>query len=342
MLLILKLIFTLIRTLFKSKEFLIMELMAKSQQLSVYENTIKRVKLKNTDRKFWVTLSRIWPEWKRALVIVKPETVIRWHRKGFKYYWKWLSRRKSGRPVINWKLIKLIRKISRENPFWGNMRIRDELKFLGIAISLNTIKKYRFKHPSPPSQNWKTFLKNHMESTISIDMFTVPSVTFGVLYGFIVLSHERRKILFSNVTYSPNGQWLGQQMINTFFEENENSVKYLIRDRDSSYSEKFRSRVFDLDIEEVITAYRSPWQNAYVERVIGSIKRECTNHMIILSENHLRKMLNKYVYFYNNCRPHQGKSMEYDVPVPREFMMDGKIITERHAGGLQHCYKRAA
>ena len=159
MIFILKLIFTLIRVFLKNREALIIEVMAKNQQLAVYERTIKRVRLKNNDRKFWVSLTRIWPEWRRSLLIVKPETVIKWHRRGFKHYWKWISRNKDGRPVINRELINLIKKLSRENPGWGKMRIRDELKFLGIEVSLNTVKKYRFKHSSPPSQTWRTFFK---------------------------------------------------------------------------------------------------------------------------------------------------------------------------------------
>ena len=342
MILILKVIFTLLHVLLKSKGDLLIELLAKNQQLHIYNNTIKRVRLRNSDRKFWVALSSMWPEWKQVLLIVKPETVIRWHRKGFKRYWKLISRKKGGRPKVDRKTINLIKKISRENSAWGKMRIRDELKFLGIEVSLNTVKKYMFRHTKPPSQTWRTFLKNHMGSTISVDMFTVPTAVFRVLYGFIVLSHEKRRILFTNVTYGPNGRWLAPQMINAFFDEDESKLKYLIRDRDANYSEKFRSRAFGLGLEEVITSYRSPWQNSFCERVIGSIWTDCLDHVIILSENHLRKVLNEYVSFYNNCRPHQGEGMEHNVPVQRAVMKTGRVYAEGHLNGLQHCYRRAA
>jgi hypothetical protein len=236
----------------------------------------------------------------------------------------------------------LIRKISRENTAWGKARIRDELKLLGVYVSINTVKKYMTPPPYRPSQTWRTFLKNHMASTISIDMFVVPTAAFRLLYGFVVISHERRRILFTNVTYNPCAQWLGQQLINAFFEEDENAVKYLIRDRDKCYGEALRGRVFSLGFEEVITSYRSPWQNAFCERVIGTIRRECLNHMIIFGESHLRKVLNEYVGFYNSCRPHQGEGMRHNAPIPRVVAKDGRIITERYLGGLQHCYKRAA
>jgi hypothetical protein len=341
LLFIAKLLITCIKCIFKSKFRLTLEVLAKDQQLAVYAKTNKSPKITPNDRKFWVALSSVWSDWADSIRIVKPETVLKWHKKTFKWFW-WLKAKPRGRPKIDWDLIKLIRKISRENSDWGNLRIKDELRFLGTEASVNTIKKYRPKQAKPPSQTWKTFMKNHLDSTISIDMFTVPSVTFGVLYGFVVLNHARRKILFTAATYSPHGSWIGQQIINTFFDEDESKIKYLIRDRDRNYNEDFRSRVFGLDIEEVITAPRSPWQNAFCERVIGSIRRECLNHIIILGECHLRKILKKYADFYNNCRPHQGKGMQHDAPISRKIMKSGEIITERHLGGLQNCYKRAA
>jgi len=181
-----------------------------------------------------------------------------------------------------------------------------------------------------------------MTSTISVDMFTVPSITFKVLFGFIILSHDRRKILFYNVTYHPTGMWLGQQMVNAFFVEDVSKVDYMIRDRDTCYGSEFRRRVHGLNIKEVITSYRSPWQNGYVERVIGSIKRECTDHMIIMGETHLRKVLKEYENYYNNFRPHQGEGMLHDSPKTRAVMEKGRVVSVSYLGGLHHTYKRAA
>ena len=269
------------------------------QQLAVQWQSVKRPKLRFRDRFFWVLLSKVWSGWKSALAIVQPETVIRWHRCGFKLFWTLKSRAgKPGRPTIARELRKLIRRMSSENPTWGAPRILSELQLLGYDVSEGTVAKYMIRRRKPPSQTWRTFLANHMSVTAACDFFTVPTATFRVLYVFIILSHNRRKIVHFNITSNPYGQWAGQQIIEAFpWDE---APRYLLRDNDGIYGDDFTTRVESMDIEEVNIAPRSPWQNRYCERVIGSIRRECLDHMIVLGESHLHRVLADYVDYYNN------------------------------------------
>jgi len=230
--------------------------------------------------------------------------------------------------------------MSHENPTWGVPRIKAELHLLGYKVAESTVAKYRVRIRQPPSKTWKSFLRNHANEIVAIDFFIVPTVTFNVLYGFVVLLHNRRQVVHFNVTANPTALWTAQQIIEAFPEET--APRFLLRDRDSIYGEEFRSRVARMGIEEVITTARSPWQNPYAERLIGSIRRECLDHLIVFNERQLRRILREYFAYYNEGRPHQ--SLETNAPVAREVEPPAKdkIISLPRVGGLHHRYLRAA
>jgi transposase InsO family protein len=230
--------------------------------------------------------------------------------------------------------------MSRNNIGWGAPRIHGELKMLGIGLSESTVAKYMISHRKPPSQTWRSFLDNQVSELASVDFFTVPTATFRVLYVFIVLRHERREVVHFNATYHPTAEWTAQQLVEAF--PFDTSPSYVMRDRDSIYSKQFRTRVKSLGIEEVISAPRSPWQNPYVERIIGSIRRECLNHVIIFNERHLRQVLKSYARYYHEARTHL--SLDKQSPVPRSIEPpdQGKVVAIPHVGGLHHEYRRAA
>ena len=245
------------------------------------------------------------------MVLVKPATVIQWHRQGFRLFWRWRSR--SGRPSVEREIRNLIRQMSSANPLWGAPRIHGELLKLGIEVSQATVAKYMVRRRGTPSQNWRTFLRNHAEGIAAIDMFVVASASFRLLYVMIILAHDRRKIMRTAVTEHPTAAWLSRQVTEAF--PWDTAPRYLLRDRDASYGSEFRSRVEAMNITEVITAPRSPWQNAYVERVIGSIRRECLDHLVIFNERHLRRVLSSYVDYYQRTRTHL--SLDKDCPESR-------------------------
>ena len=331
----------LIRVMLATRVHLAIENLALRQQLAVCKQSVKRPKLRPRDRVFWVWLSRFWPNWRSALAIVQPETVIQWHRMGFKLYWRWKSRAgKPGRPPIEREIRDLIRRMSRENPTWGAPRIVSELALLGHDVAKATVAKYMIRSRKPPSQTWRTFLDNHVHDIAACDFFTVPTVTFRVLYVFIVLSHERRRIVHFNVTTNPHAEWTAQQIVNAFpYDE---APRFLIRDRDGIYGNCFQDRVENMGIEEVPIAPRSPWQNPYCERVIGSIRRECLNHVIVLNERHLCRILSEYFDYYHNARCHL--SLDRNSPNPRrvEPSSEGEVVSLPQLGGLQHRYTRRA
>jgi len=246
------------RSSLKSQHELALENLALRQQLAVLKQTTKRPKLTNTDRAFWVALSCLWTGWQHALILVKPETVIAWHRKGFRLYWTWKSRDRGGRPRIDAEIRSLIRRMARENPTWGAPRIHGELLKLGFDVSEATVSRYMPRRRKPPPQTWRSFLRNHTLDLVSIDFFVVPTATFRILYVFLVLEHGRRRILHFNVTDAPSARWTGQQLVNAF--PYESAPKYLIRDRDKVYGAAFVRRVRAIGMEQVLTAPRSPWQ----------------------------------------------------------------------------------
>jgi transposase InsO family protein len=330
------------RTWLGTRAQLQLEILALRHQVTVLRRQRKaRAPLTSFDRAFWVWLYRLWPGCLDALVIVKPETVVRWHREGFRRYWRWKSRAgRPGRPAISPDIRKLIARMSQENPLWGAPRIHGEMLKLGIEISQASVSKYMTRHPRPPSQTWRAFFGNHVGCLASIDFFTVPTVSFAVLFVFIVLRHERRRVVHFGITTHPTAPWIAQQLREAF--PWDSAPRHVIRDRDGAYGAAFRATVKAMYIEEVVTAPRSPWQNPYVERVIGSIRRECLNHVIVLNEGHLRQILSCYLDYYHGARTHL--SLGKDSPEPRSAQPPGpgKIVVFPQVGGLHHRYDRLA
>jgi putative transposase len=326
----------------RSRASLHLEMLAMRQQLAmVADGDRKRLSFRPSERIFWVWLYRLWPTCLETLMIFKPDTLVRWHRKGFRLYWTWKSRRRQGgRPPIDPNVRELIQTMSRNNIGWGAPRIHGELKMLGIQISESTVAKYMIRRRNPPSQTWKTFLANHSADLVSVDFFTVPTATFRIMYVFVILHHERREIVHFNATYHPTAEWTAQQIVEAF--PFDTAPRYLIRDRDSIFGARFRNRVKSLSIEEVITAPRAPWQNPYVERIIGSIRRECLNHVIIFNERHLRRQLKSYSTYYHEARTHLSLDKQSWVPRLIEPPEQGKVVAIPHVGGLHHEYRRAA
>ncbi|MCK5226234.1 MAG: integrase core domain-containing protein [Planctomycetes bacterium] len=310
------------------------------QQLNIYKRKNKRPKLENIDGILLVWISMVFSKWKSALVVVKPATVIGWHKKGFKLYWKRKSRR-VGRPNINWQLIKLIRKMQKENHTWSAQRIQGELGKLGFDVCDNTVAKYMRKPKTDieKTQRWLTFMRNHTKYTVGIDFLVARTIFFKSIHVFIAISHDRRKILHFAVSSKPHFQWAIQQLRETFaFNE---TTKYVIRDNDKIFSEDFKQHIERFGLKDKPTASRSPWQNPFCKRVIGTLRRECLDHMIILNEKHLYNILHEYIFeYYNVSRTHM--SLEKDSPVNRPATTTGKIISKPILGGLHHVYSRVA
>lgn len=273
-------------------------------------------------------------------MIFRPETVIGWQRAGFRLFWRWKSRRRIGRPGKDRELIELIRRMWAVNPTWGSPRIRDELAKLGLHASTATIRKYRPKSRGHRSQSWWTFLQNHTGAIAAMDFFVVPTATFRLLYVLVVIRHERRKIIHFNITEAPTATWTAQQVINAF--PDDTAPEYLLRDRDSIYGSDFVRRVEGMGIQQKLISPRSPWQSPYVERLVGSIRRECLDRVIVFDERQLRQILKSYFQYYLEVRPH--RSLDHDSPVPRpvQALDCGKVIEMPLVGGLHHHYLRQA
>jgi len=326
---------------FKTRRALALQNLALRQQLVVVQRSVKRPRLSNLDRGFWVLLHRVWTDWDSVLVIVKPETVVRWHRAGFRRYWTWKSRkRRPGRPRVSREVRELIQDMCRANVTWGAPRVHGELMKLGISISQAAVSKYMVRHRRPPSQTWRSFLNNHVKDLVSVDFFTLPTATFRVLFVFIVLRHDRRQIVHFNVTDHPSAEWTAQQIVNAF--PWDTAPRYMLRDRDGVYGPYFSRRVDGFGVDEVRTAPRSPWQNPYVERAIGSIRRECLDHVIVLDERHLRRILREYVDYYHSCRTHLSLGKDAPEPRPVQAPSTGKVSAVPKVGGLHHYYSRLA
>jgi putative transposase len=325
---------------------LALENLALRQQLALLQHKgTKRTRPKLVDRIVWVLLSKIWPRWKEALFIVKPATVVSWHRQGFRLFWRWKSRRKSGRPPIDKRTRALIKQMLKDNEGWGAPHIHGELLKLGIDVGERTvgrlIAKIRQQDGTTPSQSWRTFLNNHMPQTASMDFLVMPTATFGLLYALVIIKHDRRELVHVNATATPSARWTAQQVINAF--PYETAPRYLIRDRDGIYGDGFKQRVKGMGIEQVVTAPRSPWQNPYAERLVGSIRRNCLNHVIVLNDRHLARILRSYQRYYNESRTHL--SLDKDSPGGRPVQPPeegAKVIALPEVGGLHHRYERRA
>lgn len=300
---------------FRTRTALQVEIIALRHQINVLRRSKRgRVRLSRADRLFWTWLRRLWPGWRSALVIVKPETVIRWHRAGFRLFWTWKSRHaEPGRPELARETRELIRRMSLANPLWGAPRIHGELLKLGVDVSEATVAKYMVRRRKPPSQTWRTFLNNQASQLASTDFFVVPTVTFRLLFVFVVLSHQRRRVIHFNVTAHPSSEWTARQIAQAF--PWDSAPRYLLHDRDSIYGNSFRQAVREVGSKEVLTAPRSPWQSAFVERLIGSIRRECLDHVIVFNEASLRQTLKSYFRYYESSRTHL--SLAKDTPEKR-------------------------
>ncbi|HEV2493373.1 MAG TPA: integrase core domain-containing protein [Terriglobia bacterium] len=330
-----------LRSCFRTRLALQAENVALRHQITVLQRGRKRLPLNAADRFLWVCLSRLWVGWRSALAIFKPETVIRWHRKGFRLYWTWKSRRgQPGRPALAKESRELIRKMSLANPLWGAPRIHGELLKLGIDLSQATVARYMVRTRRPPSQTWRAFLNNHVTQLVATDFFAVPTVTFRVLFVFVVLAHDRRRVVHFNVSASPTSEWTARQIAEAF--PWDTAPRYLLHDRDSIYGDVFRQRVRGMAIRELLTAPRSPWQNPYVERLIGSIRRECLDHLILFDESSLRCTLKSYFDYYHGARTHL--SLEKDAPETRRVQPPelGSVVELPEVGGLHHRYERRA
>ena len=322
---------------FRSKASLEAEILALRHQLNVLRRTSpRRPVFSNFDRMIFVCLYRIAPRILDAITIVEPETVIRWHRAGFRSFWRWKSSRRAGRPSVPPEIRRLIREMSLANPLWGAPRIHGELLKLGIDVGQTSVAKYMARRRRPPSQGWRTFLRNHADGIASIDLFVVPTISFRLLYGLLVLRHDRRRILWLGVTAHPSAEWIAQQVPEACGWES--APHSLIRDRDRVYGEAFTRRVRAMGIRDRPTAPRSPWQNGHAERLIGSIRRECLDHVIVFGERHLRHVLRSYARYYNGVRTHL--SLAKDSPLPRGVQAIGSILPLPILGGLHHHYVR--
>src|SRR5213594_4037641 len=327
--------------LFGGHRQLALENLALRQQLVVYKRTVPRPRLRTTDRLLWVGLATVWAGWRKALVIVSPNTVLRWQRRRFREHWTGLSGRpRLGRPPISAETAALIKRMAVTNPLWGAPRIHGELLKLGIDLAERTVSRLLAKRRPPPSQTWRTFLTNHIGDLVSIDFFTVPTAHLHVLFVLVVLAHERRRVLHFNVTEHPTAAWTAQQVVDTF--PDDSAPPYLLRDRDSIYGHVFRQRLKRMGIREVLTAPSSPWQNPHAERLIGSIRRECLDHVVILGERHLRRTLTRYFSYYHQARTHI--SLDKDAPDSRpiEPPAQGSVMPLPEVGGLHHRYARRA
>lgn len=326
---------------FQNRAALQLEILALRHQIGVLQRSVKRPKLTSSDRLLWVWLCSVWKDWRSGVHIMKASTVVGWHRKGFRLFWSWKIRRGApGRPTVPKEVRELIRTMSRENPLWGAPRIYGELLKLGIEIGETSVSKYMVRHRRPPSQTWRTFLDNHVKSRVSVDFFTVPTIRFQVLYVFLVLAHDRRRILHFGVTAHPTAEWTAQQLREAF--PWDTAPRYLLRDRDRIFGADFVDQVKAMGIKQVLSAPRSPWQRAYVERVIGTIRRECLDHMIVFNDHCLYRHLQNFIYYYHRSRTHLALGKDSPEPRPVQPPALGRIIAIPEVGGLHHRYERRA
>jgi transposase InsO family protein len=339
----LRLLLGVFRDSFRSRASLEAEIVTLRHQVAVLRHRLGRRKLQLTwaDRALLVLVARVWSGWREAVFIVQPETVLRWHRQGFRAYWRWKSRPRGGRPRIAAEVRELIARMHRENPLWGAPRIHGELLMLGIQVSESTVSNYLSTLPRRrPTQGWRTFLRNHLHETIAVDFAIVPTIRFKLLFVFVVLDLARRRILQLGVTAHPTAQWTGQRLAEAL--PWDSHVRFLIRDRDGVYGHEFRSRARSLGLRQVVTARASPWQNGYCERVIGTLRRECLDHVIAVNERQVQRVLDEYRRYYNRSRTHL--SLKKDAPEGRSAANSafGRVVSVTEVGGLHHRYDRAA
>jgi transposase InsO family protein len=327
------------RSKLKSRARLEAENIVLRQQVIVLSRKARtRLRLRNIDRLILVWMYQLFPSILNTITVIKPETVIRWHRGGFRAYWRWKSRQRGGRPRIDRKIRDLIRRMSKENPLWGAPRIHGELLMLGIEVAESTVARYMMTRLGPPSQGWKTFLRNHADGIASLRLIfsVVRTISFKLLYGLVILRHARRRLVRISVTSNPTAEWIAGQVTDAFpWDE---APRHLIRDRDSAFGPVYTRRIRAMEIRDHPTAPRSPWQNGHVERLIGSIRHESLDHLVVFGEAHLRDVLKAYASYYNKVRPHL--SLDKDAPDFRRTQKIGHIAAIPILGGLHHQYVR--
>jgi transposase InsO family protein len=288
--------------LFKSQRRLRAENLFLRHQLNIaLRRAPPRPRLSRSDRAVLVWMTRLYSELLALAQIVKPGTILRWHRMGFRAYWRWKSRKRAGRPKIDRGLRDLIRQMRLENPVWGASRIHGELLILGFEVAQSTVPRYMVRGRRPPSQRWKTFLKNHADAIAAIDLCVVPTVTFDRLFAFLVVGHGRRQLLWFDVTRHPTAEWLARQMTEAF--PWTSAPAYLVRDNDRAYGQVFTDRIAGMGIRDRPISPGSPWQNGIAERLIGTLRRECLDHVVVFGERYLRRVLSVYAAYYNQTRP---------------------------------------
>src|SRR5271157_4013820 len=337
MLTILHMLLIFVACLFKSRSRLEAENLFLRHQLNiVLERARPRLRLRGGDRVLLVWMVRLWPSLLGMAKVVQPETILRWHRSGFKALWRWKSRNRAGRPKVDHELRDLIRRMSGENPLWGAPRIYGELLMLGFDVAQSTVSKYMMRSRRPPSQSWKTFLQNHAEAIAAIDMCVVRTLTFERLFVFVVLGHGRRQLLWFEVTRHPTAEWLARQITEAF--PWTSAPTYLVRDNDAAYGHVFTSRLRAMGIRDRPISPGSPWQNGYAERLIGTVRRDCLDRMLIFGETHLRQILTLYASYYNESRTHL--SLHKGTPLGRAVQRYGNIAATPVLSGLHHRYAR--
>src|SRR6201993_2612805 len=322
---------------FKSRLRLEAENAVLRHQLMVLRRRLQgHIRLANHDRWFFIQMYRWFPSILSVLTIVRPETLVRWHRAGFRRYWRWKSRSSGGRPQIDTELRVLIRRISVENPLWGAPRIHGELLKLGFEVAQSSVAKYMVKWRGPPSQGWRTFLRNHAQDIAATDLFAVPTIGFDLLYAFVIVRLRRRELIWINVTANPTAEWVARQITEAF--PWDAAPGYMIRDRDRIYGVVVARRLRAMGIRDRPIAPASPWQNGFAERLIGSIRRECLDHIIVSGEAHLRRILISYAAYYDSVRTY--RSLHKDAPSFRPIQHIGIIRSNPILGGLHHHYVR--
>jgi transposase InsO family protein len=328
------------RVFIRSRSDTALEVLALRQQITVLKRQHPRPPLNTFDRLFWATLRDHWSRWRDVLVIVKPETVVGWHRAGYRLFWRWRSRRRGGRPNITGEIRELIGRLANENPNWGAPRIHGELQKLGFVVSERSVARHlrRIRRHADPGKQWLTFLENHREMIVAFDFFTVPTVTFQLLYCFFVIEHGRRKILHFNVTRHPTADWVVQQLRETFPEAD--PYRYVILDRDTKFDAEVVAFLKSTGFEPKRTSIASPWQNGVVERWVGSCRRQLLDHVVPLNEGHLRRLVREYVAYFHQDRIHDalGKDTPHRRAVEKKPCPEATVISNPRVGGLHHRY----
>ncbi len=332
--------------IFQSRASLVAENLCLRQQLVVLKRRQIRPQLRDADRRFWVLACQWFSGWRRSLIVVKPDTVVSWHRKGWKAYWRWRSRRQveTGRRKIDPELRELIRRMARENPLWGQRRIQAELTRLGFRICARTVARYmRRPYSGAPSPGWRQFLSQHSNDIWACDLFTVQTVWFRTVYVFFVIHHGTRELVHARVTAHPNSEWLAQQLIEACGDSRE-PPRYLIHDRDGCFGASFNRRVGSLCIRQIRTPVKAPKANAIAERWIRTIRNECLDHRLVLGHQHLQRLVTEFIDYYNRWRPHRSLGQIAPCPHIKESPVQSTkhLIAKPILGGLHHVYQWAA